>query len=79
MQCAPGALSSGVKRPWREADSSPPSSAKVKNGGAIPPLPHVFMACYLIKPRDTFTFTGYNAFENILNKSSRSLLYILLS
>jgi hypothetical protein len=35
-----GALSSGLKRPGREADRSPPSSAKVKNGGAIPPLPH---------------------------------------
>jgi hypothetical protein len=28
----------GVKRPGREADHSPPSSAQVKNGGAIPPL-----------------------------------------
>jgi hypothetical protein len=26
--------------PGREADHSPPSSAEVKNGGAIPPLPH---------------------------------------
>jgi hypothetical protein len=25
---------------WREADHSPPSSAEVKNGGAITPLPH---------------------------------------
>jgi hypothetical protein len=24
----------------READRSPPSSAEVKDGGAIPPLPH---------------------------------------
>jgi hypothetical protein len=30
----------GVKRPGRAADHSPPSSAKVKNTGAIPPLPH---------------------------------------
>jgi hypothetical protein len=28
-----------IKRPGREADHSPPSSAEVKNGGAIPPLP----------------------------------------
>jgi hypothetical protein len=34
------ALSPGVKRPGREADQSPPSSAEVKNGGAIPSLPH---------------------------------------
>jgi hypothetical protein len=29
-----------VKWPWHEADSSPPSSAEVKNGGFIPPLRH---------------------------------------
>jgi hypothetical protein len=34
------ALSLGLKREGRETDSSPPSSAEVKNGGAIPPLPH---------------------------------------
>jgi hypothetical protein len=32
---------SGVKWPRRKTDYSPPSSAKVKNGGAIPPLPHM--------------------------------------
>jgi hypothetical protein len=31
-----------VKRPKREADCSPPYSAKVKNCGAITPLPHTF-------------------------------------
>jgi hypothetical protein len=41
VQCVPGALSPGVKRTWREADHSPPSIAKVKNVGAIPPLPHM--------------------------------------
>jgi hypothetical protein len=30
----------GVKRPGREADHSSPSSAEVKNDGAIRPLPH---------------------------------------
>jgi hypothetical protein len=40
MQCVPGAFSPGLKRQGREADHSPPSSAEVKNGGAIPPLPH---------------------------------------
>jgi hypothetical protein len=29
----------GDKAAGREADHSPPSSAEVKNGGAIPPLP----------------------------------------
>jgi hypothetical protein len=32
---------SGIKRPGHEADYSPPSSAVVKNGGAISPLPHM--------------------------------------
>jgi hypothetical protein len=32
-------LSLGVKRQGREADHSPPSSAEVKKGGAIPSLP----------------------------------------
>jgi hypothetical protein len=36
----PGTLSPGVKGQEREADNSPPSSTKVKKGGAIPPLPH---------------------------------------
>jgi hypothetical protein len=30
------AISPGVKRPGREADHSPPSSAEVKNAAAIP-------------------------------------------
>jgi hypothetical protein len=32
-------ISSGVKRPMREADSSSPPSDEFKNSGAIPPLP----------------------------------------
>jgi hypothetical protein len=40
IQWVPGALSRLVKRQGREADYSPPSSAEVKNVGAIPPLPH---------------------------------------
>jgi hypothetical protein len=31
----------GIKRPRHEADRSPPTSAEVKNCGAIPPLPHI--------------------------------------
>jgi hypothetical protein len=31
----------GVKQLGCEADHSPPSSAEVKNGGAIPPTPHM--------------------------------------
>jgi hypothetical protein len=40
IQWVPGVLALKVKRPGREADNSLPSSAEVKNGGAIPPLPH---------------------------------------
>jgi hypothetical protein len=40
----PGPPSPGIKWQGREADYSPQSSAEVKNGGAIPTLPHVFMA-----------------------------------
>jgi hypothetical protein len=36
-----GAFSSEVKRQECEADHLPPSNAKVKNGGAIPPPPHM--------------------------------------
>jgi hypothetical protein len=32
-------MGTGVKRSKREADHSSPSSAEVKNGGAIPPSP----------------------------------------
>jgi hypothetical protein len=31
----------GVNWQGPEADLSPPSSAEVKNGGVIPPLPHM--------------------------------------
>jgi hypothetical protein len=34
------ANSQGSRRPGHESDHSPPSSAKVENGEAIPPLPH---------------------------------------
>jgi hypothetical protein len=37
-----------VKRPEPEADHSPPSSAEMKNGGAIPPFPLVFIVKCLV-------------------------------
>jgi hypothetical protein len=33
-------FSGELNRPGREADHLPPSSAGVKNSGAVPPLPH---------------------------------------
>jgi hypothetical protein len=41
IQCVPREISPGVNWPGHEADDSPPSSAEVKNGGAIPPPPHI--------------------------------------
>jgi hypothetical protein len=57
IQWVPGALSLGVKRPEREADCSPPSSAEVKNAWSYTSTtPKVFMAWYFVKHRDNFTF-----------------------
>jgi hypothetical protein len=42
IQWVLGAVSTGVKRPGREADHSSPYRADIKNGAAIPP--HFFMA-----------------------------------
>jgi hypothetical protein len=39
IQWVPEAVSSGLKPPGRKAGYLPPSSAEVKNGGAIPPVP----------------------------------------
>jgi hypothetical protein len=53
IQWVPGALSLGVKRPVREADHSPPSSAEVKNAWSYTSTPqYVFMAWCLVKHRD---------------------------
>jgi hypothetical protein len=61
---APGAPSSGIRRLGREADRSSPPSVEVKNGGAIPPLPHVssWSGAYLMKLMDNFAFYLYHIF-----------------
>jgi hypothetical protein len=43
-------IGGSLLRKGREFDPSPAYSAKVKNGGAIPPFPHslIFMVCCLI-------------------------------
>jgi hypothetical protein len=49
------------------SDHSPPSSAKVENGGAIPSLPpHIYMVWCLIKHRDNFTYTQCNVLIYVL-------------
>jgi hypothetical protein len=57
IQSLRGTLSTNVKWLVREADHSAPSSGKVKNGRAIPPLPHMFswQSARLFKHRDNFT------------------------
>jgi len=53
-----GALSFGVKRPWREADHLPSSSAVVKNAWNYTSIcSYVFIAWCLVKPRDNSNFT----------------------
>jgi hypothetical protein len=56
----PRSLSLGVKRPGREADNSPPSSAEIKTAWSYTSTPqYVFMAWCLVKHRDNFTFYLY--------------------
>jgi hypothetical protein len=58
IQWVPGALSLGVKRPGREADHSPPSSAEVKEWVELylhSPNTPSWRGAYL-KHRDNFTF-----------------------
>jgi hypothetical protein len=52
-------FSLGVKRPGLEANHSPPCSAEIKNGDAIPPLPKTcsWRFALLITHRDKFTLT----------------------
>jgi hypothetical protein len=59
IQWVPRAPSPGEKRPGREADHPPPTNAEVKNGEAVPCLPHMssLLGGQLIKHRDNITFT----------------------
>jgi hypothetical protein len=53
-----GTSSSEVKRAGREADHSPPSSVEVENAWSYTSTPeYVFVAWYLVKHRENFTFT----------------------
>jgi hypothetical protein len=59
VQWVRGDFSLRVKQLGREADYSPPSSAEVKNGGAIPPFSHMssWHSTELIKHRDNFALS----------------------
>jgi hypothetical protein len=78
IQWVAGGLSSGVKRPGREAHQSRPTSAEVKiKCGSIHPLPHTssWLSAYLVKQRDIYTFlntqlgttSNYSATGNLHN------------
>jgi hypothetical protein len=56
IQWIPGALSLGVKRPGREANHSPPSSAEVKNAWSCTSTSPSWRGAQL-KHNDKFTFT----------------------
>jgi len=47
----------GVRRPEREANHWPPSSAEVNMWSYTSTLPYTFVAWCLVKHRDSFTFT----------------------
>jgi hypothetical protein len=58
IQWVPATLSPGAKRPGREADHSPPSSAEVKNAWNYTSTPHTPSRCSAqLKHRSNFTFT----------------------
>jgi len=67
IQWVTGTLSLGVKRPGREGDHSPPSSAEIKNAWSYTSTPpYVFMVWYLVKHRDNFTFT-FSLLQSCIN------------
>jgi hypothetical protein len=56
IQCVPGALFPGIKRPGRESDHSHNLVSRLRKRGAIAPFPHyVFMAWCLIQYEILFT------------------------
>jgi hypothetical protein len=57
IQWVAGALFLGLKRPGREADQLPPSSAEVNTAWSYTSTPQqAFMAWCLVKHSDNFTF-----------------------
>jgi hypothetical protein len=54
IQWVPEVVSPLLKQQGREANHFPPSTAKIKNGGVLTPLPHtsLWLGAKYIKPRD---------------------------
>jgi hypothetical protein len=78
IQWVPRALSAGVKRPEREADHLPPSSAEIKNAWSyICTIQYVFLVSCLIKQwirlqwRGTYSSTRTTSFLSKGNKVGR--------
>jgi hypothetical protein len=76
---APGLLSPGVKRPGREVHHSSQSNVEIKNIWIYTSTPpYVFMAWYLVKHRDNFTFYSNKKQDQIfmpgLNSSEGGIL-----
>jgi hypothetical protein len=57
-----------IKRPGREADYSPQSSAEVKKSGALLPRPHIpsWHCVHLIKDGNNFTFMYVHFYHRIM-------------
>jgi hypothetical protein len=58
-RCNPTEWIQAVRRQRREHDHSPTSGAEIKNGGAIPPLPHMpaRRGVWKIKRNENFIFS----------------------
>jgi hypothetical protein len=64
IECVPRDLSQGVKRPGREADQSPASSAEVKNAWSYTSTPqYVFVAWCLVKHRQLYLYLYVASFN----------------
>ena len=79
VQCVPGLSLPGVKRPERDVDHPPPSSAEVKTkSGAIPLRPlWAFVACNTTNSTSTFVrlhcnFTSTSFQQNLYNLNHMS-------
>jgi hypothetical protein len=65
----------GIKRPGCEADHSHPSNAGVNSWSYTSTPSYIFMAWYLVKHRDNFTFNGRSMDMNIIFRWSIDVMY----
>jgi hypothetical protein len=63
IQCVPGALSLGIKRPGREADHSPPSSVEVKNMWIFTSTPQYASMAWCLVTKSTGTTLPYQKWQ----------------